>query len=294
MKTTNCFDCPRSCGANRSENFKGACGMGENPVVARACVHMWEEPPVSGTRGSGAVFFSGCALNCVFCQNNEISHARFGKEITVDRLKEIYRELKNQGVHNINLVNPTHFLMPILQSLNEPLGIPVVYNCGGYESVNSLKLLEGKVQIYLPDMKYSDNAAAKRYSRAGDYFETACAAIKEMYRQVGDYVIDDDGIMQSGVIIRHLVLPGNLENTFGVIDWVAQTFPAGSVMLSLMSQYTPCGDLTAYPEIARRLTKREYQRCEDYLFESGFEDGYMQELSSAKEEYIPDFNLEGV
>ena len=291
-----CNLCPRKCNTQRkalTHSGKGFCNMGENPVIARAALHFWEEPPISGTNGSGTVFFSGCNLKCVFCQNEDISSGCFGKEITVERLREIYLELINQGAHNINLVTGTHFINAIAKSLEEPLTVPVVYNCGGYESVNSLKLLENKVQIYLPDLKYVDDELAIKYSDAPDYFEIATNAIKEMYRQVGNCEFDEDGIMTKGVIIRHLILPNNLENTKRVIDWVKENFNDGEVLFSLMSQFTP-NKTCKIPELSRRLTQEEYDEIEDYLFLSGIEDGFMQELSSAKEEYIPPFNLEGV
>lgn len=291
-----CNLCPRKCNIQRkalTDTGKGFCNMGENPVIARAALHFWEEPPISGTNGSGTVFFSGCNLKCVFCQNEDISSGCFGKEITIERLREIYFELINQGAHNINLVTGTHFINAISKSLEEPLPVPVVYNCGGYESINSLKLLENKVQIYLPDLKYSDDELALKYSDAPDYFETATNAIKEMFRQVGKCEFDEDGIMTKGVIIRHLILPNNLSNTKKVIDWVKNNFDDGDVLFSLMSQFTP-NKMCKIPELSRRLTQDEYDEIEDYLFDSGIEDGFMQELSSAKEEYIPPFNLEGV
>ena len=291
-----CNLCPRKCNIERkalTHSGKGFCNMGENPVITRAALHFWEEPPISGTNGSGTVFFSGCNLKCVFCQNEDISSGCFGKEITVERLREIYLELINKGAHNINLVTGTHFINAIAKSLEEPLTVPVVYNCGGYESINSLKLLENKVQIYLPDLKYADDELAIKYSDAPDYFEIATNAIKEMYRQVGNCEFDEDGIMTKGVIIRHLILPNNLENTKRVIDWVKENFNDGEVLFSLMSQFTP-NKTCKIPELSRRLTQEEYDEIEDYLFLSGIEDGFMQELSSAKEEYIPPFNLEGV
>lgn len=291
-----CNLCPRKCNTQRkalTDSGKGFCNMGENPVVARAALHFWEEPPISGTNGSGTIFFSGCNLKCVFCQNENISSGCFGKEITIERLREIYFDLINQGAHNINLVTGTHFINAIAKSLEEPLPIPVVYNCGGYESVNSLKLLENKVQIYLPDLKYANNDLAIKYSDAPDYFEIATNAIKEMYRQVGKCEFDDNGIMTKGVIIRHLILPNNLENTKRIIDWVKEYFNDGEVLFSLMSQFTP-NKTCKIPELSRRLTQEEYDEIEEYLFRSGIEDGFMQELSSAKEEYIPPFNLEGV
>ncbi len=291
-----CNDCPHKCNVERNalaENGRGFCGMGENAVVARAALHFWEEPPISGENGSGTVFFTGCNMKCVYCQNENISRGKIGKEVSVERLKEIYRELIAQGAHNINLVTATHFLRPVLASLDEPLPVPVVYNCGGYESVDSLKLLEGKISIYLPDLKYADNTLAVRYSSAPDYFETASAAILEMFRQVGRYEIDDDGIMKKGMIIRHLILPGEIKNTKRVIDWVKNNFKSGDILFSLMSQYTPnskCGS----GALSRRLTQEEYDEAADYLFDSGIEDGFMQELSSAKEEYTPPFDLTGV
>ena len=291
-----CNLCPRKCNTQRkalTDSGKGFSNMGENPVVARAALHFWEEPPISGTNGSGTVFFSGCNLKCVFCQNENISSGGFGKEITIERLREVYFDLIKQGAHNINLVTGTHFINAIAKSLEEPLPIPVVYNCGGYESVNSLKLLENKVQIYLPDLKYANNDLAIKYSDAPDYFEIATNAIKEMYRQVGKCEFDDNGIMTKGVIIRHLILPNNLENTKRIIDWVKEYFNDGEVLFSLMSQFTP-NKTCKIPELSRRLTQEEYDEIEEYLFRSGIEDGFMQELSSAKEEYIPPFNLEGV
>ena len=291
-----CNLCPRKCNIQRealTHSGRGFCNMGENPVIARAALHFWEEPPISGRNGSGTVFFSGCNLKCVFCQNEDISTGCFGKEITNERLREIYFELINQGAHNINLVTGTHFINAIAKSLEEPLPVPVVYNCGGYESINSLRLLENKVQIYLPDLKYSDDNLALKYSAAPDYFTIATTAIKEMFRQVGKCEFDEDGIMTKGVIIRHLILPNNLENTKKVIDWVKNSFNEGEVLFSLMSQFTP-NKTCEIPELSRRLTREEYDEIEEYLFDSGIEDGYLQELSSAKEEYIPPFNLEGV
>ena len=267
--------------------------MGLEPKIARASVHLWEEPPISAGNGSGTVFFSGCNLKCEFCQNKTISKEQFGETVSIDRLKEIYKELIEKGVNNINLVTPTHFLDAILKSLDEPLSVPVVYNCGGYENIESLKRLEGKINIYIPDLKYADDSLGFNYSGAKNYFETATNAIKEMFRQVGSYKINDDGIMQSGVIIRHLVLPGQLENSKRVIDWVSENFNDGDILFSLMSQFTPNGECTK-DELHRRITQEEYDEIADYLYKSGIEDGFMQELSSAKEEYTPPFDLTGV
>ena len=288
-----CRQCPRQCAVDRAVTT-GICSMGLKPVVARAAKHMWEEPCISGKHGSGTIFFSGCPLKCVFCQNEKISAQGFGKEITTEHLREIFFQLAEQGVHNINLVNPTHFAHAILKAMQPYMPLPVVYNSGGYENVETLSMFRGKVQIYLPDMKYALAQPAQRYSRAADYPQVAKKAIMEMFNQTGSYEMDDEGILKRGVIIRHLVLPENLENTYRVIDWVSQTFQPGQVLFSLMSQYTPWGDLSQVPEISRRLNQDEYDRAMDYLQTSGIEDGFFQELSSAKEEYTPDFDLTGV
>lgn len=291
-----CNLCPRKCNTIRknsvNDDNKGICKMGLLPVVARADLHYWEEPCISGENGSGTVFFSGCNLKCAFCQNFKISSENYGKEISIEELEGLYHKLIEKGAANINLVNPTHFISSIAKSLENPLPIPVVYNSSGYEDVNSLKLMENKVNIYLPDLKYSDNSLALRYSKVKDYFETAEKAIFEMYRQVGNYEFDDNGMLKKGVIIRHLILPNNLENTFKVIDWIKENFSSGTVLFSLMSQYTPCGNAYKYPEINRKLTKKEYRRVEQYLFDSGLEEGYIQELTSAKDCYIPEFDTE--
>ena len=297
---TLCYVCPHRCGVDRPENMAdtngcfGSCGVGLAPIVARAGLHMWEEPIISGTKGSGTVFFSGCNLHCVFCQNYDISHNGFGKEITIARLKEIYHELIAKGAHNINLVTPTHFTEAVLKSLDEPLPVPVVYNTSGFETQDTLRRLKGKVQIYLPDLKYSDDIAAIKYSNAPSYFRTATEAINEMYCQVGDYHIGDDGIMTKGVIIRHLIMPGMLDNSKRVIDWVASTFKPGQVMFSLMHQYVPCGRAADYPEINRKVTDAEYKELENYLMASTIEDGFVQEGDSACEDFIPCFDGSGV
>ena len=284
-----CTLCPRNCTVDR-RNTAGYCGMGEKPVIARAAPHFWEEPCISGQKGSGAVFFAGCNLRCVFCQNYDISALRKGTEVSVPRLREIFRELKEQGVHNLNLVTGTHFAHAIGEALEEDFGLPVVWNCGGYESVDTLRALEGKVQVYLPDMKYSQGALARKLSGAGDYPEAARAAILEMFRQTGPYELDEDGMLKKGVLIRHLVLPGEMENTFGVLDWIADTFREGDVLVSLMGQYTPNGH--GGPD--RTLTPEEYRRAADYMLGLGLYEGYTQELSSAREEYTPPFDGTGV
>lgn len=295
-----CYACPHRCGVDRpmsvhdTDGIFGSCGMGILPTVARAGAHMWEEPCLSGSKGAGAIFFSGCNLHCCFCQNYDISCKNQGKEITVQRLKEIYHELIGQGVHNIDLVTPTHFAYSILESLDEKLPVPVVYNSSGFEAQDILRRFEGKIQIWLPDLKYSDDKLAINYSNAYNYWNIARDAIQEMFRQTGPYRLDANGIMQSGVIIRHLVLPGHMENTRRVIDWVAQTFRPGDIMFSLMRQYVPCGRAAQYPEIDRKLTPEEYQEAEDYLFASGIEDGFVQEDGSDSPDFIPAFDGTGV
>ena len=287
-----CNLCPRRCNAERTENYGGGfCRMPTTPHIARAALHHWEEPVISGTQGSGAVFFSGCALRCVFCQNHEISTDCFGEAVSVERLREIYAELIAQGAHNINLVTASHFAPWVVQSLSPALPVPVVWNCGGYESAEILSMLAGKVQVYLPDLKYADNALAAKLSAAPDYFEVATAAIEEMHRQVGDCVIEDD-ILQRGVVIRHLVLPGQLDNTRRVLDWVSQTFSSGQVLVSLMSQYTP--QPNAEGLLARRVRASEYRAAAQYMENCGIVDGFLQERTAAKEEYTPPFDLTGV
>ena len=269
--------------------------MTEKIRIARAGLHFWEEPCISGEKGSGTVFFSGCNLRCVYCQNYEISTGGSGQEITLPRLKEIYSELIAQGAHNINLVTPTHYTDAVLASLEEPLPVPVVYNTNGYEDVENLKRLEGKVQIYLPDLKYSDDSLAIRYSNAPGYFAAATRAIREMFRQTGRYRIDEEtGLMERGIIIRHLLLPGQVENTKRVIDWVAETFEPGDVLFSLMRQYIPHGKAEDYPELNRKVTDEEYQTVEDHLFDSGIEDGFVQDEDSASKDFIPSFDGTGV
>ena len=290
----DCTLCPRACGADRGRGEKGFCGMGAHITAARAALHFWEEPPISGERGSGAVFFSGCSLGCDFCQNTEISHGKFGKEITTARLREIFQELIAQGAHNIDLITATHFLPEILPALEPKLPVPLVYNCGGYESVETLKLLEGKVDIYLPDMKYMEPDLAGRLSHAPDYPTVAAKALKEMYRQVGPCWFDGDGMLQKGMIIRHLVLPGHVQNSLKVLDFIADSFPRGSVLLSLMAQYVPSGQVKTVPPFDRTVSREEYEAVVDYMYMLGLEDGFLQEPSAATDEYLPDFSLEGL
>ena len=289
-----CEQCPRRCGALRTpEEGRGLCRMPSLPVLARAALHHWEEPPISGTRGSGTVFFTGCPLGCVFCQNGDISQRNFGKPVTEERLWEICQELIAQGAHNINFVTPTHYAHVLASLLERPLPVPVVYNCGGYERLDTLRMLEGKVQIYLPDFKYLDPAAAQRYSGAPDYPEAASAAIREMVRQTGPCRFDENGLLTRGVIIRHLILPGQVNGAKAVMDWVAREFPPGTVLFSLMSQYTPWGDLSRVPEVSRRLRRGEIRAAQDYMVSLGL-DGFTQERTSAREEYTPPFDLTGI
>lgn len=289
-----CTLCPRNCGAQRTEyTGMGVCQMPELPMVARAALHQWEEPPISGTRGSGTVFFSGCSLKCIFCQNDPISHGNFGKAVTVDRLREICRNLISQGAHNINFVNPTHYAHVLCQLLQQPFEVPVVYNTGGYDKVDTLRFLEGKVDVYLPDLKYLDSDSASRFSAAANYPETATAAIREMFRQTGPCVFDENGLLKKGVIIRHLVLPGRLNEAKQVMDWVADQFSPGEVLFSLMSQYTPCGKALNDPQLSRRLRSSEGRSAREYMYNLGLE-GFTQEDDSAKTDYIPAFDLTGI
>ena len=287
-----CTLCPRRCGAERTaEAGGGFCRMPGGLRVARAMLHHWEEPPISGQNGAGTVFFSGCTLGCVYCQNGDISAGGFGKDISTARRREIFEELIAQGAHNIELVTPTHFLPWILPALTPRLPVPVVYNCGGYERVETLRALEGLVDVYLPDLKYADGALAAELSGAADYFPVACEAIREMFRQVGPYVLED-GLLTRGVVIRHLVLPGYLDNTRRVLDWIAETFAPGDVLVSLMSQYTPTANMTG--RLARRVTAAEYRAAADYMRNCGITDGFVQERTSAEEAYTPAFDGEGV
>ncbi len=289
-----CELCPRRCRADRTKTV-GFCGVGETVVAALAGPHFGEEPCIAGYGGAGTVFFSGCNLGCVYCQNREISLERRGKEITVERLADIFRELVDNGADCVDLVTPTHFADKVKAALTayRP-DVPVVWNCGGYESVETLKTLDGLVDVYLPDYKYADGTLAKRYSHAPDYPETALSAIKEMARQTGKPVFDADGLLKKGTLIRHLVLPGQIENTLDALDILTAAFSEDEVLLSVMSQYTPPKDPLPDENLNRRLTQAEYDRVLDYLYLLGNENVYVQELSAASDFYVPAFDGTGV
>lgn len=289
-----CEICPRKCGVDRKIG-RGFCGVGERPKVAKAFLHKWEEPCISGRNGSGTVFFSGCNLKCIFCQNYRISQEYSGKEIFLEELSNIYLRLQSMGAHNINLVNPSHYVRQIKQSLkiSSNLNIPVIYNTNAYETIDGLKEVEGLIQVYLPDLKYMDESTARKYSGAPDYFEVACTAIKEMYRQVGGPVLDEKGMITGGLIIRHLILPGLASESIRILDYIKNNLP-DDIYISLMSQYTPVYMAEKYPEINRGITRREYERVLNHFFRLGFENGYVQERESASCEYIPEFDFEGV
>ena len=294
--TKNCTLCPRKCGVDRTLK-NGFCGGGKLPKIARASLHFWEEPVISGDEGSGTVFFSGCPLKCVFCQNHQISSGNFGQEVSIQRLSEIFLELQEQGANNINLVTASQYVPQIVEALDlvkEKLKIPVIYNSSGYETVETLRLLVDYVDIYLPDLKYMDNFLAQKYSSVDNYVDIALKSIMEMYRQVGKVEYDERGMLKKGVIVRHLVLPNHIENSIAVLEWISKNLPLDDILVSVMSQYTPFYRSCDFPEINRRLTKKEYNRVLDALYEFGIENGFCQELSSAKEEYTPSFNLQGV
>lgn len=291
-----CSLCPRMCMADR-EITTGYCGVKNTLRVARAALHFWEEPCISGEEGSGAVFFTGCNLRCVFCQNFQIARAEQGKEITVERLSEIFLELQAQKANNINLVTATHYVPQVVCALKrakeQGLNIPVVYNCGGYESVETLKMLEGLVDIYLPDFKYVDTERAKRYSRAENYPEVAKTALAEMVRQQPEAQFDDREMMKKGVIVRHLMLPGGIKDSKAVVKYLYETY-GDQIYISLMNQYTPLPHVEEYPEINRKVKKFEYDRLVGYAISLGVENGFIQEGETAEESFIPAFTNEGV
>jgi len=293
----NCRLCPRECGADRAAGEKGACGADSRLVVARAALHFWEEPCISGEAGSGTVFFSHCPLRCVYCQNAEISGGQAGAGITPDRLAEIFMELQAQGAANVNLVTPTHYVPHIAEALRTAkdggLHIPVVYNCGGYESVRALRLLEGLVDVWLTDFKYMDGGLAGRYSHAENYPDAAKDALAEMARQTGGAVFDDRGIMRRGIIVRHLLLPGALEDSKAVVGYLFKTY-GDQIFLSLMNQYTPVHAERLPRELRRKVTDGEYEELVGYAVDLGVDNGFIQEGGTAEESFIPPFDLTGV
>lgn len=284
-----CELCPRNCSVQRDGEHFGYCGVGELPKLARVAPHYDEEPPISGTNGAGTIFFSGCSLRCVFCQNYDISSRCEGKYVTPYQLSEEYRRLESMGVHNIELVTPGHYTHAVIESLEiyRP-SVPVIWNSSGYEKVESLRMLEGYIDVYLPDFKYSDDELAKRLSGCSDYVETATAAIEEMIRQQGELVIED-GLIKKGVIIRHLVLPSHTKNSLGVLDIIKENWDA-RIPISLMAQYMPAGRAEEYPDINRRLTKREYNKVLDRMYELSL-DGFAQELEASDKKYVPEWNF---
>jgi putative pyruvate formate lyase activating enzyme len=288
-----CNVCPFRCNANREKQSLGVCKIGGKIKISYVSTHMWEEPCISGSKGSGTVFFTGCNLRCVFCQNYKISRKESeGTEITEEELADIFIKKEQEGVHNINLVSPTPYLKYIKKAIkiakSKGLKIPIIYNSNGYENVESIKELDGLIDVYLPDFKYGDDNLATKYSAAINYVENAIKVIKEMYRQVGNAKFDKNGIIQKGLIIRHLVLPNNIENTRSVLKQIANNIDK-NVYVSLMGQYIPQDSAMRYPELNRKVTREEYDKAIDYFFEVGLENGFMQELDSASEEYIPEF-----
>lgn len=296
-KYEDCLLCPRKCGINRSTGQTGVCGVSSEIKVARAALHYWEEPCISGKKGSGAVFFSGCSLHCVFCQNREISDGKEGKVISKERLSDIFMELAGKGANNINLVTPGQYIPDIVWAVNDAksrgMKIPIIYNTSGYENVTELKLLEGIVDVYLPDFKYMDSTLSARYSRAKDYPSVAKHALSEMVRQQPDVVIDDaTGLIQKGVIVRQLLLPGHVNDAKAVLKYLYDTYH-DHVYISMMSQFTPIA-LKDYPEINRTVTRREYERLVDYALKIGITNAFIQEGDVAKDSFIPAFDCEGV
>ena len=295
-----CDLCPRKCLVDRKKGEKGICGQTENLKVARAALHFWEEPCISGDEGSGAVFFSGCPLHCVFCQNENIANGTVGKEISLERLADIFLELQEKGANNINLVTPGHFVPQIVKSLDqakkEGLTIPVVYNTSSYETVDTIRMLEGYVDIYLPDFKYMSPVLSKKYSHAPDYAEVAKVAIAEMVRQTGRAVFvngNEDNLILRGTIVRHLTLPGCMEDSMQILKYLHETY-GDTIYISIMNQFTPLSNLEKYPELNRRITNEEYETLVDYAIDIGIENGFIQEGDTAEESFIPAFDCEGV
>lgn len=307
---TDCTLCPRSCHADRTQMKLGVCGVGNEPVIARAALHMWEEPCISGSEGSGTVFFSGCNLGCIFCQNYDIAHRRSGTTISTGRLSEIFLELQAKKANNINLVTPTHFVPQIIEALTmakeNGLTIPIVYNSSGYESVRTLQMLDGLIDVYLPDLKYFSTALSSKFSHAPDYFEKASLAIAEMVRQTGEPLFrtktgtlltaaqyDDEALICKGTIVRHLLLPGCLEDSKAVIKYLYETF-GNRIYISIMNQYTPLKQVSHIPELNRKVSSDDYEALVDYAISLGVENGFIQEGDVAAESFIPEFDGSGV
>ena len=295
---SNCILCPRECGVNRLAGELGYCGESATLVAARAALHFWEEPCISGTVGSGTVFFGGCNLRCVFCQNHSIAIGECGKEITIHRLAEIFLELQQKGAANINLVTPTHYIPQIRDALflakAQGLKLPIVYNTGGYEKVESLQLLDGLIDIYLPDLKYYSSELSAKYSHTANYFEKATLAIQEMYRQVGAPVFEEStGMMKRGIIVRHLILPGQVKDSKKILRYLFETY-GNNIYISIMNQYTPLPHVAHIPELNRRVTGEEYDRVIDFALKLGIENAFIQEGETAEESFIPPFDMEGV
>nr|WP_302597592.1 4Fe-4S cluster-binding domain-containing protein [uncultured Cellulosilyticum sp.] len=297
QKLEECKLCPRNCKVNRRDGQRGYCRVDAQLIVARAGLHFWEEPCLSGTSGSGTVFFSGCSMGCVFCQNQCIASGKVGKVITVNRLAEIFLELQDKGALNINLVTPSHYILHIKEALEiakaKGLHLPIVYNTSGYEKVESLQLLDGLIDIYLPDFKYKSSLLAKKYSNAPSYFEVTSKALEEMVRQVGLPSFNEEGIMQKGVIVRHLMLPGYLQDSKNIIRYLYETY-GDKIYISMMNQYTPLAQVNAYPELNRKVAKIAYRKLVNYAIKLGIENGFIQEGETALESFIPKFNNEGV
>lgn len=304
MTYESCDLCPRMCGVDRTAQSLGFCGCTSTVRAARSALHMWEEPCISGVNGSGTIFFSGCTLRCCFCQNYQISSEHFGKELTVRQLADIFLRLQDKGAHNINLVTATQYLPSVIQALDlvrHQLFIPVVFNCGGYERLETIRAMDGYVDVYLPDFKYLSSALSQAYSKAADYFDVAGRAITAMVNQTGAPVFEDYSVekgscrlIKRGVLIRHLVLPGHRDDSIKILSWIKENLPEKKYCISLMSQYTPFYHSKDFPELNRRITTYEYNKVLDYAIKLGLTDGYMQKKSSAKEEYTPPFDLEGL
>ena len=295
--TERCELCPRRCGANRLAGKNGFCGGGRDVKVARAALHFWEEPCISGEEGSGTVFFSGCTMRCVFCQNREISRGEAGKIISVERLSEIFLELQKKGANNINLVTPMHYAPQITSALDiarkNGLSLPIVWNTGGWELPESVEAVKNYADIWLSDFKYFDNSLAEKFSNAKNYFENASVSLKKMFEQTGEPVFDDDGMMKKGIIVRHLVLPGHTEDSKKILRWLWENF-GDKIWISIMNQYTPLCSEEKFPELSRKVTDDEYDEVVDFAVSLGIENAFVQDGEAVSESFIPPFDLEGV